>query len=79
MLFHQLKLNQFVFYHKIVKVNNQLYYISDSKVKGKDGKPELQIIISFNEPQESKTLYKQRWQIESVFKALKSSGQFCKF
>lgn len=73
-LFQQLKFNQFVFYHKIVKVNNQLCYISGSKVMGKDGKSELQIIISFNEPGESKTLYKQRWQIESAFKALKSSG-----
>lgn len=73
-LFHQLKINQFTFYQKIVKVNNQLCYISGSKVTGRDGKPELQIIISFNEPGESKTLYKQRWQIESAFKALKSSG-----
>jgi len=72
-LFHQLKLNLFVFYSKIVRVNNQLCYISGSKVMGKDGKPELQVIISFNEPDESKSLYKQRWQIESAFKALKSS------
>ena len=40
----------------------------------KEGKPELQVIISFNEPEESKSLYKQRWQIESAFKALKSRG-----
>jgi len=39
----------------------------------KEGKPELQVIISFNKPEESKSLYKQRWQIESAFKALKSS------
>jgi len=40
----------------------------------KEGKPVLQVIISFNEPKESKFLYKQRWQIESAFKVLKSSG-----
>jgi IS4 transposase len=69
-----LQLNQFVFHRKIVRVNDQLCYLSDSKVMSKEGKPELQVIISFNEPEESKSLYKQRWQIESAFKALKSSG-----
>ena len=73
-LFHQLKLDQFTFHRRIVYVNNQLCYISASKVLGRDGKPELQVIISFNEPDEANSLYKQRWQIESAFKALKSSG-----
>jgi len=73
-LFHQLKLNQFTFHRRIVRVNDQLCYISASKVLDKDGKPELQVIISFNEPGEANSLYKQRWQIESAFKALKSSG-----
>ena len=41
---------------------------------GKDGKPELQVIISFNEPDQANSLYKQRWQIESAFKALESRG-----
>ncbi len=36
--------------------------------------PELQIIISFNNPQRANTLYKERWQIESAFEALISSG-----
>ena len=66
-LFHQLKLNQFKFHPKIVRVNNQLCYISASKVLGRDGQPELQIIISFNEPDQANSLYKQRWQIESAF------------
>ena len=73
-LFHQLKLDQFTYHCRIVYVNNQLCYISASKVLGRDGKPELQVIISFNEPDEANSLYKQRWQIESAFKALKSSG-----
>ena len=37
-------------------------------------KPELQIIISFNRPEKAQQLYRERWQIETAFKALKSSG-----
>ncbi len=73
-LFNQLKINQFKFHENIIKINNVLCYISGSKVFDKDGKPELQIIISFNNPQRANTLYKERWQIESAFKGLKSSG-----
>jgi hypothetical protein len=73
-LFNNLKQNEFRFHEKIVIVNNVLCYISGSKVKNKKGKPELQLIVSFNNPQRANTLYKERWQIESAFKALKSSG-----
>jgi transposase len=57
-----------------VNIHGQLCYISGSKVLSKKGIPELQIIISFNDPQQANTLYKDRWQIETVFRALKSSG-----
>lgn len=73
-LFNGLKLNQFLYYSRIVKINNQLCYISGSKVLNKNGVPEFQIIISFNKPEKADELYKQRWQIETAFKALKSSG-----
>ena len=73
-MFNGLKLNRFRYYERIVKVNNQLCYISGSKVLNKKGVPEFQIIISFNKPEKSDELYKQRWQIETAFKALKSSG-----
>jgi len=73
-LFNQLAINQFKFHENIVLVNNVLCYISGSKVYDKKGLPELQIIISFNNPQRANTLYKERWQIESAFKALKTSG-----
>jgi len=73
-LFNQLKIDQFKYHENIVIVNNVLCYISGSKVFDKDGKPELQIIISFNKPEQANSLYKERWQIESAFKALKSSG-----
>jgi hypothetical protein len=60
--------------HKIYYVNEQLCYLSASRVKNKYGQPELQIIISFNRPQNAHELYKERWQIETAFRALKSSG-----
>ncbi len=31
-------------------------------------------MVSFNKPDEVQALYKERWQIESAFKALKTSG-----
>ena len=73
-LFNHLKVNECVFYHKIVRVNNQLCYLSASKVLNKQGAPELQIIVFFNKPANAQILYKERWQIESAFKALKTSG-----
>jgi len=38
------------------------------------GMPELQIIVSFNKPEKANSLYKERWQVKSAFRALKSSG-----
>lgn len=73
-LFNNLKINHYEFFHGIVYVNGQLCYLSASKVKNKKGMPELQIIVSFNKPDEAQSLYKERWQIESAFKALKTSG-----
>jgi len=73
-LFADLELNQTNFKHQIYYVNNQLCYLSASKIKNKEGKPELQIIISFNKPNVAQKIYKERWQIETAFKALKSSG-----
>lgn len=73
-LFGGLKLNQPQFLHQIHYVNNQLCYLSASRVMGKEGKPELQIIISFCKPEIACKIYKERWQIETAFKALKTSG-----
>jgi hypothetical protein len=42
-------------------------YLSASKGKDKKGKPELQIIISFNKPEDALGIYKERWQIETLF------------
>ena len=73
-LFNHLKINQCAFYHKIVRVKGQLCYLSGSRVINRQNAPELQIIVSFNKPANAQTLYKERWQIESAFKALKTSG-----
>lgn len=73
-LFNHLKINQFIHYHKIVCIGTQLCYISGSRVKSKNGKPEFLIIVSFNKPDQAQINYKQRWQIETCFKAMKSSG-----
>ena len=72
--FGDLKCGECRFLHRIYRVNGQLCYLSASKVKNKEGIPELQIIISFNKPENAQKIYRDRWQIETAFKALKSSG-----
>ena len=73
-LFSNLPLNTCRVNYRIVSVNNQLCYLSGSKVKNKQGKPELQILVSFNHPESAMQIYKDRWQIETAFKAMKTSG-----
>jgi len=73
-LFTGLKLNQANCIENIVCLHGQLCYLSASKIKNKQGIPELQIIVSFNKPDQAQALYKERWQIETAFRALKSSG-----
>ena len=67
-------MGEFKHYPKIVYINNVACYISASVIKSKSGYPEFQFLISFNNPSKSKECYKKRWQIETMFKALKSSG-----
>lgn len=73
-LFADLPLNGSRVNHRIVYVNNQLCYLSASKVRNKEGKPELQVVVSFNKPENAMEIYKDRWQIETAFRALKTSG-----
>jgi len=72
--FSDLKLNECAYYKGKVYINNQLCSLSASKIKNKQGKPELQIIASYSKPSQAFDYYKERWQIETVFRALKSSG-----
>jgi len=73
-LFNSLKLNQFMHYHKIIQIGTQLCYLSGSKIKDQKGKIEFLIIVSFNKPEQAQLNYKDRWQIETCFRAMKSSG-----
>jgi len=73
-VFNELKCGECRFLHRIYRVNGQLSYLSASKVKNKNGVPELQIIIAFNKPENAQQIYKDRWQIETAFRSLKSSG-----
>ena len=69
-LFNSYKINEFVFYSDIVKINGQLCYLSGSKLH----KGEYLILVSFNKPENANDYYKLRWQIEMTFRAMKSSG-----
>lgn len=71
--FNDLKCGECKYLHRIFRVNGQLCYLSASRVKYR-GQPELQLIISFNQPEDAKQMYAERWQIETAFRALKSSG-----
>lgn len=72
-LFNALKVNQMKHYDKILKMHGKYCYLSGIKII-KDGKLEFCLIVSFNKPNEALQKYKQRWQIETLFRALKSSG-----
>ena len=74
LLFNGYKTNEFVYYPKIVRVNGRLCYLSGCKLRSKNAKPDFLIIVSFNAPEKASIQYKQRWQIEMCFKAMKSSG-----
>jgi len=73
-LFNSLKKGEFFHYPKIVKINEVMCYVSGSKVVEKSGKIGFIIIISFSKPCKSLFYYQKRWQIETLFKAFKSSG-----
>ena len=73
-LFNNLKVREFYHYPKIVEMHGQRCYLSGKKTIDRDGKMEFLILVSFNKPEQSMEYYKQRWQIETLFRGLKSSG-----
>jgi len=73
-LFNSFRVNEFVYYNKIVRINGQLCYLSGCKLNNRKAKQDFLIIVSFNKPEKAQQDYKQRWQIEMCFKAMKSSG-----
>lgn len=73
-LFNSLPLNTAFHYEKIVCIDQQWVYLSGMKVVNSDGKLEFVIIASFKPDPLALTKYKDRWQTETMFKALKSGG-----
>ena len=73
-LFNNLKVNEFYHYPKIIELHGQRCYLSGSKTIDREGKMEFLILVSFNKPEQAMVFYKQRWQIETLFRGLKSSG-----
>lgn len=69
-LFNSYKINEFKVFHHLYSINGELCYLSGCRLE----KGEFLIIISFNKPEKSEENYKKRWQIETCFKAMKSSG-----
>ena len=59
------------YYHpKMLYLDQGLVYVSGMKLKNN----EYLIIVSYNKQQQSLLSYKQRWQIETMFKAFKTKG-----
>ncbi len=55
-------------------MKDEYAYLAGARLKKFDGAPELRILICFNCPDEAIATYKERWQTETLFKAMKSSG-----
>jgi transposase len=68
-----LNIGAFYHYPKIVELHGQRCYISGSKAINRNGKMEFLIIVSFNISKQAMIYYKERWQIETLFRGLKSS------
>jgi len=73
-LFNNLKVGEFYHYPKIVELHGQKCYLSGTKTINRTGMLEFLIIVSFNKPEQAMTYYKLRWQIETLFRGLKTSG-----
>jgi hypothetical protein len=73
-IFNHLPLKQYMVLNRIYYVNKQLCYLSAARLKNQEGKPELQILLSYNKPEQALQTYKKRWQIETCFRAMKSGG-----
>ena len=69
-----MKVGQEKFFHKHFLHKGEYVYLAGSRIKNSDGVPELQILICFNRPEEAILTYKKRWEIETAFRAMKSSG-----
>ncbi len=72
-LFNNLANGELRHYNRIMKMHGEYCYISGMK-SIKDGKIEFCIVVSYNKPNEALIKYQERWQIETLFRGLKTSG-----
>lgn len=73
-LFSFLQVNECHSFKRCFSQGNTKYYLTGTRVKGKNGQAELVVIASREKTKAALELYRTRWQIETSFKALKSSG-----
>lgn len=73
-LFTYLKIKEISHYPHQVHINGVPCFLSGCIVKSQSGQPEYLYLISWDHPNEAGGRYKKRWQIETMFKALKTSG-----
>ena len=74
-LFNQLKVNQSLHRKGLVYIGNNLVYLSGIKTFIKsENRYDTLIIASFNKQDKAIINYKERWQIETMFRAMKTSG-----
>ena len=73
-MFHDLKVGQEKFYPKLFLMKGEYVYLAGSRIRNSEGVAELQILICFNKPELGISTYKKRWEVETCFKAMKSSG-----
>ena len=72
-LLRNMKPDEIRHYTKRVKMHGVYCYLSGMTYL-RDGKQDFLIIVSYSKPESSLDYYKKRWQIETLFKGLKSSG-----
>lgn len=77
-LFNDLRLGESKHLDGIYYVNGQACYLSGSKIKDKEGKPELQILVSYCNAEEALDMYKLRWQVETMFRGPEAHAEGCK-
>lgn len=58
----------------MVKMHGQDCYLSGCKIINRNGKQEFLMVVSYNKPEKALVSYRKRWQVETLFRALKSSG-----
>lgn len=77
-LFNDLRLGESKHLDGIYYVDGQASYLSGSKIKDKEGKPELQILVSYCNAEEALDMYKLRWQVETMFRGPEAQAAGCK-